>query len=183
MIEFVQKILIVNEYQQLVLCKGLKITEIYWNRVQKKLRLHGCELEEGFLNFCQFWWRLSNFTKKSRLRKILMHVNKVIWHEENIGTIFETLHRCCIMRKDIRKEVTAWWKLEFFLDSILKIHEITRKLSKSTQIPGTKSYLRNDWALGWVYIQTTRSGLKIYRNHNQLNFFGLLYQYRKATLW
>ena len=46
-----------------------------------------------------------------------MHVNQVIWHEENIGTIWETSHRCCIMRRVIHKEITAGGKFDFFLDS------------------------------------------------------------------
>jgi len=52
-----------------------------------------------FLNLCLFWGRLRNCTKKSRLREILMHTNQVIWHEENVGTIWKNSHRCCIMRK------------------------------------------------------------------------------------
>ena len=43
-----------------------------------------------------------------------MHVNQVIWHEENIGTIWETSHRCCLMRKVIKKEVTAGGRFDFF---------------------------------------------------------------------
>ena len=46
-----------------------------------------------------------------------MHVNQVIWHEENIGTIWETYHRCCIMRRVIRKKVTVGGRFDFFLDS------------------------------------------------------------------
>ena len=38
--------------------------------------------------------------------KILMHVNQVIWYKENIGTMWETSHRCCTM-KVIHKEVNA----------------------------------------------------------------------------
>ena len=48
-----------------------------------------------------------------------MHVNQVIWHEKNIGTIWETSHRCCIMRKVIHKEVTAAGRFDCFLDSSL----------------------------------------------------------------
>ena len=46
-----------------------------------------------------------------------MHVNQVIWHEENIGTIWETSHRCCVMRKVIHNKVTAGGRVDFFLDS------------------------------------------------------------------
>jgi len=48
------------------------------------------------------------------MRKILIHVNQVIWHEENIWTIWETSYRC-IMRKVIHKEVTTGGWFEFFL--------------------------------------------------------------------
>jgi len=47
-----------------------------------------------------------------------MPVNQVIWHEENIRTIWETSRRCCIMRKVIHKEVTVGGRLDFFLDSV-----------------------------------------------------------------
>ena len=46
-----------------------------------------------------------------------MHVHQVIWHEENIGIIWEASHRCCIMRKVIHKEVTTGGRFNFFLDS------------------------------------------------------------------
>ena len=46
-----------------------------------------------------------------------MHVNQVIWHEGNIGTIWDTSYRCCIMRKVIHKEVTARGGFDFFVDS------------------------------------------------------------------
>ena len=46
-----------------------------------------------------------------------MHENKFVWHEKNIGTIWETSHRCCIMRKVIHTEVTAGGRFDFFLDS------------------------------------------------------------------
>ena len=52
--------------------------------------------------------------KKLSLRKILMRVIGMIWHEENGGTIWETSHRCCIMRKVIRQEVTAGERCNFF---------------------------------------------------------------------
>ena len=52
--------------------------------------------------------------QKSCLRKILKHVNEVVWHEENGGTIWEPSHRCCIVRKVIRKEVTAGGRFDFF---------------------------------------------------------------------
>ena len=48
-----------------------------------------------------------------------MHVNQVIWHEKNIGTMWETSHRYCIMRKVIHKEVTAGGRFDSFLDSSL----------------------------------------------------------------
>ena len=34
-----------------------------------------------------------------------MHINQVIWHEENIGTVWETSHQCCVMRKVILKKL------------------------------------------------------------------------------
>ena len=37
-----------------------------------------------------------------------------------IRTIWETSHRCCIMRKVIHKEVTAGGRFDFFLDSAIK---------------------------------------------------------------
>ena len=42
----------------------------------------------------------------------------MLWHEEDGGTAWETSHRCCIMRKVIRKEVGA--EDLTFLDSALK---------------------------------------------------------------
>ena len=42
-----------------------------------------------------------------------MHVNQVIWHEENIATIWETSHRYYIMRKFIHEDVTAGGRLDF----------------------------------------------------------------------
>ena len=47
-----------------------------------------------------------------------MHVNQVVWHEKNIGTIWQTSHRCCVMRKVVLKEVTAGGRLDIFLDSV-----------------------------------------------------------------
>ena len=47
----------------------------------------------------------------------MLHLNQVVWHEENIGTIWETSPRCCIMRRAIHKEVTAGGRFDFFLDS------------------------------------------------------------------
>ena len=41
----------------------------------------------------------------------------MLWHEENIGTIWKTSHRCCIMRKAIHRKVTAGGRFDFFLDS------------------------------------------------------------------
>ena len=55
--------------------------------------------------------------KRSRIRKILTHVNQVVCHEENIGTIWETSNGCCVMNKAIHKEVTAGGRFNFFLDS------------------------------------------------------------------
>ena len=49
-----------------------------------------------------------------------MHVNQVIWHEEYIEAIWETLHRCFIMSEVIHKEVSAGGRLNFFLDSVYK---------------------------------------------------------------
>ena len=42
-----------------------------------------------------------------------MHGNQVIWHEENIGTMWKTSHRCCIMRKVARKDVTPVGSFNF----------------------------------------------------------------------
>ena len=42
-----------------------------------------------------------------------MHENQVNWHEENIGTIWETSHRCCIMRKVVHKDVTTGGRFDF----------------------------------------------------------------------
>ena len=50
-----------------------------------------------------------------------MHVNQVIWLKENIGTIWETSHQSCIMRKVIHKEVTAGGRFDFFLDSVYNV--------------------------------------------------------------
>ena len=47
-----------------------------------------------------------------------MHVSQVIWGEENIGAIWKTSHRRCILRKAIRKEVTAGGRFDFFLDPL-----------------------------------------------------------------
>ena len=48
-----------------------------------------------------------------------MHVDEVIWRGENGGTIWETSHRCCTMRKVRSKEVTAGGRFDFYLDSII----------------------------------------------------------------
>ena len=50
-----------------------------------------------------------------------MHVNQVIWHEENIRKIWETSQRCCIMRKVIHKEGTARGRFDYILDSAVNI--------------------------------------------------------------
>ena len=52
--------------------------------------------------------------KNSRLRKILIHVDEVLFHGENGGAIWETSHRDCTMRKVVSKEVTAGGRLNFF---------------------------------------------------------------------
>ena len=44
-----------------------------------------------------------------------MHVDEVLWHGDDAGTAGETLHRCCVMTKVIRKEVAAGGRFEFFL--------------------------------------------------------------------
>ena len=46
-----------------------------------------------------------------------MHVDEVLWHGEDRGTALETLHRCCVMRKVIRREVVARGRFDFFLRS------------------------------------------------------------------
>ena len=46
-----------------------------------------------------------------------MHANQVIWHEENIGTIWETSRRCCIVRRVIREQVAAGGRFDFCLYS------------------------------------------------------------------
>ena len=82
--------------------------------VQKKSRLHGCELEESLLIYASFEEVTSDFYKKSRLRKIVMHVDEVLCHGENGGATWETSHRCCIMRRVVSKEVTARGRFHFF---------------------------------------------------------------------
>ena len=47
----------------------------------------------------------------------MVHANEVLWQGENGGTTWETSHRCCRMRKAIRKEVGAGGRSGFFLDS------------------------------------------------------------------
>ena len=43
-----------------------------------------------------------------------MHVDEVLWHGEGGRTVWETSHRCFIMRKVIGKEVVAGGRLDFF---------------------------------------------------------------------
>ena len=43
-----------------------------------------------------------------------MHANEVIWHKENGGNAWETLHRRCIKKKAIRKEVTTGRAVDVF---------------------------------------------------------------------
>ena len=50
-----------------------------------------------------------------------MLVNRVIWHEENTGTIWEISHQCCIMRKVIHKEVTTGGRFDIILDTVRKL--------------------------------------------------------------
>ena len=47
----------------------------------------------------------------------MVHAVEVFWQGENGGTTRETSHRCCIMRKVIRKEVGAGGMFDFSLDS------------------------------------------------------------------
>ena len=46
----------------------------------------------------------------------MMHVDEVTWHRENGGTTGQISHRCCIMRKVIRKVVGAGGRFGVFLD-------------------------------------------------------------------
>ena len=48
-----------------------------------------------------------------------MHSDEVFWHGKVGGrVIWETLFRCGIMRKVVRREVVAGERLDFFLDSL-----------------------------------------------------------------
>ena len=58
--------------------------------------------------------------KARQLYEILIHVNEVIWHDENGGETWETSHQCCIVRKVIGKEVAIRGRFDFFLDSANK---------------------------------------------------------------
>ena len=54
----------------------------------EKQRLYGCEPEESCYAFASVEEGFV-FIKKSGLKKILVHANKVIWHRENGGTVLE----------------------------------------------------------------------------------------------
>ena len=52
--------------------------------------------------------------KKSRLSKIMKHVNEEILHEENGGAKWETSYRCCVVRKVMQTELLPEEGLTFF---------------------------------------------------------------------
>ena len=53
--------------------------------------------------YASFEENTSNFIKRSRLRKIVMHVDEVHCHGENGGPTWETSRRGCILRRVISK--------------------------------------------------------------------------------
>ena len=47
-----------------------------------------------------------------------MHVDEVLWDGEDWGgAAWESSHRCCVMRKVMRKEMVAGGRFDFFLGS------------------------------------------------------------------
>ena len=58
-----------------------------------------------------------------------MHINQMIWHGENIGTIWEISHECCIMKRVIYKDVTAGERFDFFWTLLIVLYFL-RKLSQ-----------------------------------------------------
>ena len=54
------------------------------------------------------------FYEKTSFEEIRMHVDEKIMHGENGETTWETSHRCCLVRKVARKEVTTGGWFDFF---------------------------------------------------------------------
>ena len=59
-----------------------------------------------------------------------MHLNEMIYYEENGRTTRETSYQCCIMRKVARLAVAVEGRLYVFLDSAVRMSR--------TLLPGTK---------------------------------------------
>ena len=52
--------------------------------------------------------------EKISFEQIMKHVNEEILHEENGGAIWETSHRCCVVRKVMQTELLPEEGLSFF---------------------------------------------------------------------
>ena len=70
----------------------------------------------------------------------MIHVDKVLCHGENGGATRDTVHRGCIMRKVVGKEVTAGGRFDFFLDSGFKLSHALKLLLIFHHISGSCFY-------------------------------------------